>query len=134
MREVIHDRTIRVAERGPTDTDGAVVEDGTSGDGPVDDDSVSDNSSGDEPAIVGVVGFDAEREAVHVTHLAGDETAYDALLAEPVRFARTVELPVRMLVPESDEALRTAVEDFGFEEDGFGPRFDGTPTRRYRYD
>lgn len=111
MRNVIHDRTVRVAELESEETkaDGGEA----------------------ESAIVGFVGFDAEREWVYVTHLGGDRETLSRLLDEPARFARKSGLSVQMLVPETEADLREAVENFGFEQAGFGPRFEGTPTRRY---
>ena len=123
MRNVIHDRTVRVAERTGSDGDAA---DGSDAEG-----MEADEGIGGDPPIVGFVGFDAEREWVHVTHLGGDRETLPRLLDEPARFARKSGLSVQMLVPETEADLREAVENFGFVQAGLGPRFEGTPTRRY---
>lgn len=108
MRTVIPDRTVRVAQRADAD------------------DRVDSN------AVIGFVSFDAHRNVVHVTRLAGDADAFDRLLEEPLRFAEKEAMPVEVVVPEDEGDLEAVVENAGFEEDGWGPRFDGTPTRRYR--
>jgi hypothetical protein len=100
MRNLVHDRTVRVAEEG-----------------------------GD---LVGFVSFDARREVVHVTQLEGPEDICERLLEEPVRFARSESMAVELLVAESDEETRAAAEAVSFVRDGPGPRFDDTPTVRYR--
>jgi len=101
MRNLVHDRTVRVAVDG-------------------------------DDAIVGFVSFDAKRDVVHVTQIEGDAAACERLLEEPVRFARAESMTVELLVPESDEETRAAAEAVSFVRDGPGPRFDGTPTVRYR--
>jgi hypothetical protein len=85
-----------------------------------------------EEAIAGFVSFDAERETVYVTQLEGDPDACERLLEEPIRFARREAMAVELLLPEHDDGRRDAVESRGFESDGSGPRFEGTPTVRYR--
>ena len=144
MRNVIHDRTVRVAER--TDDGEGGAESTGMGDGvdaePADPEGTADASDPDgaadperdgdaDPSIVGFVGFDAERECVYVTHLGGEAETLARLLDEPVRFARKSGLSVQMIVPESESDLQEAVETFGFEHAGGGPHFEGTPTRRY---
>jgi len=101
MRNLIHDRTVRVAVDG-------------------------------DDAIAGFVSFDAKREVVHVTQLEGESDVCERLLKEPVRFARAESMAVELLVLESDEETRAAAEAVSFVLDGPGPRFDGTPTVRYR--
>jgi hypothetical protein len=115
MRNLVHDRTVRVG----------VVDDG-------DPDADSEAAASDGGDIVGFVSFDAERETVYITQLEGDPEACDRLLDEPVRFARGESMVVELLLPKSDSNRRMAVEDHGFETDGSGPRFEGTPTVRYR--
>jgi hypothetical protein len=100
MADVVHDRTVRVAE---ADED-----------------------------IVGFVGFDARRNAVHVTHLHGSRAARERLLDEPVRFAATETMPVELLVPEDEDESVAAAEATGFENAGSGPRFEGRRTTWFR--
>ena len=101
MRNLVHDRTVRIAER-------------------------------DEDEIVGFVSFDARERTVHVTQLEGDSSTCDRLLEEPVRFAQGENMAVELLVPEPEDAIQTAATDAGFDRVGSGPRFDGTPTVKYR--
>lgn len=116
MRNVVHDRTVRVAEqtRGGTDPN-------------VDADT-------DDPALLGFVSFDVSGQTVHVTQLGGSVEACERLLSEPVRFAAREGMTVEFVVPESDDDVREAVENAGFEDEGPGPEFDGGPTVRYRLD
>ena len=102
MRNLIHDRTVRVAES--------------------------------DEEITGFVSFDARERTVHVTQLEGTSGACTRLLEEPMGFAVSEGMVVELLVPESNETVRQAVEKSGFERDGTGPTFDGTPTVRFRYD
>lgn len=85
-----------------------------------------------DDGIVGFVSFDAREETVHVTQIEGPTDACERLLAEPVSFAETEGMTVELLAAESNDALRTAAERVGFREVGPGPRFEGTPTVRYR--
>jgi hypothetical protein len=101
MRNLVHDRTVRIAER-------------------------------DEDEIVGFVSFDARERTVHVTQLEGDPAVCDRLLEEPVRFAQGEGMAVELLVPEPEDNIQTAATDAGFDRVGSGPRFDGTPTIKYR--
>ena len=82
--------------------------------------------------IVGFVSYDARQGTVHVTQLEGDPDAFDRLLDEPLRFARSEDMAVELLVPEDEPAVGDAAIAAGFDEVGSGPRFEGTPTRRYR--
>lgn len=100
MADVVHDRTVRVAD--------------TEGD------------------IDGFVGFEADEETVHVTHLFGTETAREQLLEEPIRFAEKETMPVEILLPESESDTVSVAERAGFEESEPGPWFDGHRTRRLR--
>ena len=137
MRNVVHDRTVRVAEReddasgekpdGENSTDGSTDES-------TDDESTTDESTGDRPEIVGFVGFDAMPGTVRVTYLRGSRAARERLLEEPVRFARKEGMAVEALVPESEAETREVVEDAGFRRVGTGPRFDGSRTIEYRLD
>lgn len=100
MRNLIHDRTVRVAE--------------------------------DDEEMVGFVSYDARERTVHVTQMEGTAGAVDRLLEEPIRFARTEEMAVELLLPESESQSRDAARDAGFEEIGDGPHFEGESTTRYR--
>lgn len=115
MRNLVHDRTVRIAEAGTADDPNADV-------------------SADEPSILGFVSFDAREDTVYVTQIGGTEEACEALLGEPIRFARSEALTVEMLVDAEADHLREAVESVGFEERGSGPQFDGNPMVRYRLD
>lgn len=114
MRNLVHDRTVRVAESPGTDP------------GP--------NADADEidRELLGFVSFDAEQRTVYVTQLSGTDEALERLLAEPVRFATSEGMTVEVLVEETDESVRRAVENAGFRSKGNGPRFGDTPTMRYR--
>ena len=105
MRNLVHDRTVRVA------TDGE-----------------------DEGDVLGFVSFDAGRGTVHVTQLAGPADACERLLDEPIAFADGEGMAVELLVPDGSEAVESAVAAVGFEDAGAGPQFDGQPTVRYRLD
>jgi len=102
MRNLVHDRTVRVA------------------------------IEGEDEEIVGFVSFDARRDAVHVTQLEGTTEACTRLLAEPIGFARSEAMTVEVLLPDSRTDVRGVLEKEGFEEDGSGPLFGGEPTVRYR--
>jgi len=104
MRNLVHDRTVRVATVAADDAD----------------------------SIAGFVSFDAREGTVHVTQLAGDGEACTRLLDEPVGFAEREGMAVELLVPDDRDEIRTAAEAAEFQERGSGPRFDGTPTTRYR--
>lgn len=102
MRNLIHDRTVRVAEN--------------------------------DDVIDGFVSFDARERTVHITQIEGSTDACSRLLEEPMGFATGENMAVELLLPESNETVRHAVEQAGFERDGTGPTFDGTPTVRFRYE
>ncbi|MFC4450518.1 hypothetical protein [Halorussus aquaticus] len=118
MRNVVHDRTVRVAEAD------------------ADDQSADTESGGDdeEAEIVGFVGFDAMPGTVRVTYLRGTREARERLLEEPVRFARKEDMAVEALVPEDEAETREVVEAAGFQRAGTGPRFEGGRTLEYRLD
>ncbi|ACV11794.1 conserved hypothetical protein [Halorhabdus utahensis DSM 12940] len=118
MRNLVHDRTVRVAVD-PDRADGPATEQSDDGD----DDSVP---------IIGFVSFDARDETVYVTQLAGSEPACARLLEEPIRFARREAMVVELLVPDGEAAVRNAAEAADFATTGSGPRFSGRPTTRYR--
>ena len=117
MRNLVHDRTVRVAERDQSaiDPNADVAEDA-------------------DAAIVGFVSFDAREHTVHVTQFGGTVEACERLLGEPVRFATNEGMAVELLVSEADDGRREAAERARFEQSGSGPRFGGRPTLRYRLD
>lgn len=82
--------------------------------------------------VRGFVSFDARRDTVHVTQLEGNRTVCERLLEEPIRFAEREEMAVELLVSESDDETRHAIENAAFESDGHGPQFEGVRTVRYR--
>jgi len=137
MRNLVHDRTVRVAEAEPGDADpnadvGPGPGDGRSG--PREDDDPTGDPVGDphDGELLGFVSFDARERTVHVTQVDGTREAVETLLAEPIRFARREDMDVEVLVPDHEGEVRAAAEAVGFEQTGTGPRFDGQPTTRYR--
>jgi len=114
MRNLVHDRTVRVAEREVAASD-------ENADVDVDPDDV-----------VGFVSFDARDDVVHVTQIDGTAEACERLLGEPVGFAEHERMRVELLVTDSEGDVAAAAERVGFERDGAGPRFDGERTVRYR--
>ena len=87
----------------------------------------------DDDGVEGFVSYDASDHTVHVTQLEGAPEVCERLLEEPTRFAGREGMDVELLVPEGDDATREATERSDFDEHGAGPRFDGTPTTRYRW-
>jgi hypothetical protein len=124
MRNVVHDRTVRVAE------DERRTDESGTGKSEADD----DGGTGDEPGIVGFVGFDATPGTVRVTYLRGTPEARERLLEEPVRFARKEGMTIEALVPETEDETKEVVEAAGFRRVGTGPRFEGGRTLEYRLD
>jgi hypothetical protein len=126
MRNLVHDRSVRVAVEGAVDP-GPNADAGRSP-------SAESHENAEERAasLLGFVSFDARPDAVHVTQLDGTPEACTRLLEEPLAFARREGMVVELLVPGDSEAVRTAVEEVGFDERGTGPRFEGQPTVRYR--
>lgn len=118
IRNLIHDRTVRVARRDETTA------------GPNAD--TEDDEAG--PDVAGFVSFDVRDRTVHVTQLGGTEQACERLLTEPIRFATSEGMTVELLTVADDEVTRRAAEAAGFERDGTGPAFDGKETVRYRLD
>lgn len=86
----------------------------------------------DGEEVLGFVSYDARREAVYVTELAGDPAVAEPLLEEPRGFAAGEDLPVEVVLDAEDDARRAVVESAGFERAGEGPRFENTRTVRYR--
>jgi hypothetical protein len=129
MRNLVHDRSVRVAV---DETDpGPNVDAGEAG-------AASPRSQPHDGAddraesVLGFVSFDARPDSVHVTQLDGTPDACTRLLEEPLEFARREGMVVELLVPDDSDAVRSAVEEVGFDERGQGPRFEGQPTVRYR--
>jgi hypothetical protein len=114
MRNLVHDRTVRVAA-----TDDAP--------------ETGPDEETDPATIRGFVSYDAREDTVHVTQLGGDREACERLLEEPLRFARGEGMTVELLVAVGDDERRAAVEAMGFERNGRGPRFEGEETVRYRW-
>jgi hypothetical protein len=124
MRNLVHDRTVRVVER---DRD---REDPAGSDGETD----AGDEAADSAAVCGFVSYDARADTVHVTQLEGDPTVADRLLDEPLRFAESEDMAVELLVPEGETETREAADRAGFEHAGPGPAFEGERTVRYRFD
>jgi len=114
VRNLVHDRSVRVAERNQKDRD------------------PNADTETSETDLLGFVSFDAHNQTVHVTQFGGTREACERLLAEPVRFAASENMDVEVLV-ETDAADKTAaVAAAGFLEVGTGPMFRGSRTIRYR--
>ena len=118
MRNLVHDRTVRVAEDGTHDPNADVEETRYNGSNPED--------------LLGFISFDAQNGTVHITQIEGTEDACERLLAEPVRFAERESMAVEMLAPMGEDDVIAAARELGFEENGFGPQFDGARTIRFR--
>ena len=118
MRNLVHDRTVRIAEDGSHDPNADVADSQYNGSDPED--------------LLGFISFDAREDTVHVTQLDGTGEACKRLLAEPVRFAERESMAVEVLVSPGSETIEEAAEELGFERRGHGPRFDGAPTVRFR--
>ncbi len=116
MRNLVHDRTVRVAE----------VEQGEAPDHDL------DGGGDDDRQMVGFVSFDARQGTVHVTQIEGTDAAVERLLTEPIGFAREEGMTVEVLLPEDEADTRDTVETVGFQPVGDGPRFEGVPTTRFR--
>ncbi|SFR32437.1 hypothetical protein [Halogeometricum limi] len=116
MRNVVHDRTVRVVERRRSTTDPNV------------------DTDADETELLGFVAFDVRDTTVHVTQLGGSVEAVERLLGEPVRFASNERLDVEYLATASATDLHEAAERAGFERTGPGPRFLGEETVKFRLD
>ena len=141
MRNLVHDRTVRVVERDrdrvdpdddPSETDtgdeaGAIGADS-------DPSADADGTAVDSAAVCGFVSYDARADTVHVTQLEGEATVADRLLEEPLRFADREGMAVELLAPEGESETREAAERAGFERAGTGPTFEGERTVRYRLD
>ncbi|MFB6280809.1 MAG: hypothetical protein ABEH40_02180 [Haloferacaceae archaeon] len=126
MRNLVHDRTVRVAVRSGGDP-------GPHADAPDGGDGKDGGETGEEE-VLGFVSFDARNRTVHVTQLGGSVEARERLLGEPIRFAAGEGMGVELLVGADDDGTRDAAERVGFEEAGAGPTFAGEPTVRYRFE
>lgn len=145
-RNLVHDRSVRVGIADGDDGDSggngagdAAADPNGAGDAAPDPNGAGDaaaNSTGalDPDDLLGFVAFDAEPNAVHVTGFGGTQDAVEQLLGEPARFAAREGMPVEALVEADETDRRSAIEGAGFEDVGAGPKFDGSPTRRYRLD
>ncbi|MGQ3412810.1 hypothetical protein [Natrinema versiforme] len=118
MRNLVHDRTVRVAEDGSNDPNADV--------------SGSQYDGSDPEDLLGFISFDAREDTVHVTQLDGTDEACKRLLAEPVRFAERESMAVEVLASQDADPIENAAEDLGFDRRGRGPRFNGSPTTRFR--
>ncbi|ELY46086.1 hypothetical protein [Natronorubrum sulfidifaciens] len=118
MRNLVHDRTVRVAEDGTHDPNADIAGPQYNGSDPED--------------LLGFISFDARDDTVHVTQLGGTDEACERLLGEPVRFAERESMAVEVLVSPETGAVADAAEALGFERRGRGPQFDGKPTVRFR--
>ncbi|ADQ65825.1 hypothetical protein GL213_01060 [Halogeometricum borinquense] len=116
MRNVVHDRTVRVAERHRDATDPNADADAA------------------EAELLGFVAFDVRDATVHVTQVGGSVEAVEHLLSEPVRFASNEQLDVEFLALSSDTDLHEAAERAGFERVGPGPAFMNEETVRFQID
>jgi len=162
MRNLVHDRAVRVAvevgegdggadneagtderDDGAGDETGADERDGEAGDetgADERDDGDGDETGADErdgradERIRGFVSFDARNGTVHVTQFGGARDACERVLAEPRRFAEREGMDVEVVVQADDDELRAAAEAAGFERAGAGPRFQGSETVRFRLD
>ncbi|MFC7187696.1 hypothetical protein [Halorubrum yunnanense] len=152
VRNMIHDRSVRVAVGGGSDGDGDDGDsDGDDGDSDGDDgDSDGEDRYGNERGsddegdnddeaderedeVLGFVSFDVRGGTVHVTDFDGSGSTIERLFEEPRRFARREEMGVEVVVP-NDEASSEVIEASGFAATGRGPRFEGRRTTRYRID
>ena len=134
VRNMIHDRSVRVAvEDGGDESDGAGADGGGAGaDGGDGADGGAGADGGDgEGAVRGFVAFDVRGDTVHVTDFDGSGSTVERLFEEPRRFARREEMGVEVVIP-NDEATSEVVEAAGFAAAGRGPRFEGRRTTRYR--
>ena len=137
MRNLVHDRTVRVAvdatASAPTADDASG---GTNSSSEQADETTNASGEGKESSteIAGFVSFDARDETVYVTQIAGSQATCSRLLEEPIGFARREGMTVELLVPEGETDIRDAVEAAQFVASGQGPRFSGRPTTRYRLD
>lgn len=82
--------------------------------------------------IVGFVSYDARDQTIHVTQLEGEDSVYERLLEEPLRFARSEEMAVELLILDEETDVQDVATEMGFDRIGNGPSFEGKPTVRFR--
>jgi hypothetical protein len=111
VRNMIHDRSVRVAVAGRDDGE--------------------DEADSEDANVRGFVAFDVRADTVHVTDFDGVGETVERLFEEPRRFARREEMGVEVVVP-NDEGVSEVIEASGFTAAGRGPRFEGQRTTRYR--
>lgn len=132
---LIVERTVRVAcDEEPEGDDTADSDPAREADGDGDAEGRGPATGETTGTARGFVAFDARPGVVHVTQIAGDQEAVGRLLEEPANFADSEGMAVEAVVPEDAVSVRGAIEAFGFDPAGAGPRFGGEPTRRYRLD
>ena len=121
VRDMIHDRSVRVAVTGE------------SADGSDEDAEEGGDDEASSESVAGFVAFDARDATVHVTNFEGEPDAVGRLFEEPIGFAEREGLAVEAVVP-SDGRATGVIESLGFEALGSGPRIEGAPTTRYRFE
>lgn len=132
VRNMIHDRSVRVAVEGE-DGDGKAVGGRGDADGDRGDAGGGGGSGRNEngETVLGFVAFDVRDGTVHVTDFDGSGSTVERLFEEPRRFARREGMGVEVVVP-NDEDTSEVIEASGFAVAGRGPRFEGRRTTRYR--
>jgi hypothetical protein len=118
VRNVVHDRTVRVLEAQDSGLGGGASSDAA--------------TAGGTPR--GFVSYDVRDGVVHLTLFGGDSDACERLLEEPLRYADGEGMAVEVLVGDDDTEMREALDTVGFVSEGAGPRFRGEPTERFRYE
>ncbi|AAG20471.1 MULTISPECIES: hypothetical protein [Halobacterium] len=90
---------------------------------------------GDDEDVIGFLSYETGRDAVHITRIAGDAEAVEALLDPPQTFATRETLPVEVVRPANGtDDITAALVAASFESAGPGPVFAGEPTTRYRWE
>ncbi|GAB7019088.1 hypothetical protein [Halostagnicola sp. A-GB9-2] len=120
MRNLVHDRTVRVAEDSTHDPNADI----TTGE-------TQYNESNPED-LLGFVSFDAKDDTVHVTQIGGTDDACVELLAEPVRFAECESMTVELLIAPDADGVKDAAAELGFQNCGSGPRFENSRTQKFQ--
>jgi len=115
VRNLVHDRTVRVA----------AADNARAADPNVD-------AGGAGASLLGFVSFDAAESTVHVTQFGGQRDACIELLGEPVRFATAEGMSVELLIEAGNDESSTVATDAGFTKVGTGPQFNNAETVRYR--
>ena len=135
MREVIHERSVRVALSG-VDDDGRGDAEGEDGRGDAEGEDERGDAEGEDEGgeVVGFVAFDVRSGIVHVTDFGGDGEAIKRLFRTPREFAENEGMKVETVVADGDVGRMELIETLGFRSTGNGPRFDGRSTTRFRLD